>query len=151
MYAGIQGSWVNTLSHCLTRVWPQTGRSPFKETASHVSSLNDPSLITCWHNSYIVNKSLCQYSLHVIELQATHILCPRAYFKFTPCVAGNFILIPPDRYKTSAAIIETEISTAELAQEARNRATQAQMAAKEAALIAEVTHRPYPYLTHAPG
>ncbi|KAN0124821.1 hypothetical protein V8E52_001373 [Russula decolorans] len=40
-------------------------------------------------------------------------------------------------YETSAAIIETETSTAELAQEVRNRATQAQIAAKEAALIAE--------------
>lgn len=41
-------------------------------------------------------------------------------------------------YETSAAIIETETSTAELAQEVHNRATQARIAAKEAALIAEV-------------
>ena len=48
------------------------------------------------------------------------------------------------RYETSAAIIETETSTAELAEEVRNRATQARVAAKEAALIAEVSqpHRP---------
>ena len=43
------------------------------------------------------------------------------------------------RYETSAAIIETETSTAELAEEVRNRATQARVAAKEAALIAEVS------------
>jgi len=41
-------------------------------------------------------------------------------------------------YETSAAIIETETSTAELAQEVRNRATQARIAAKETALLAEV-------------
>jgi len=40
-------------------------------------------------------------------------------------------------YETSVAIIETETSTAELAQEVHDRATQAQVAAKEAALIAE--------------
>jgi len=40
-------------------------------------------------------------------------------------------------YETSAAIIETETSTAELAQEVHNRATQAQIAARETALIAE--------------
>ena len=60
----------------------------------------------------------------------------------------NFVLISSNRYETSAAIIETETSTAELAQEVRNHATQAQFAAKEAALtalIAEVTHRPYPH------
>lgn len=46
-----------------------------------------------------------------------------------------------NRYETSAAIIETETSTAELAEEVRKRATQAQIAAKEAALIAEVVPR----------
>ncbi|KAH9968598.1 hypothetical protein BC827DRAFT_1164266 [Russula dissimulans] len=40
-------------------------------------------------------------------------------------------------HETSAAIIETETSTAELAQEVHNRTTQAQVAAREAALIAE--------------
>ncbi|KAI0257180.1 hypothetical protein BJV78DRAFT_16923 [Lactifluus subvellereus] len=40
-------------------------------------------------------------------------------------------------YETSAAIIETETSTVELAQEVRDRATQARIAAKETALIAE--------------
>jgi len=48
----------------------------------------------------------------------------------------NFVLISSNRYETSAAIIETETSTAELAQEVRNHATQAQFAAKEAALTA---------------
>ena len=76
-------------------------------------------------------------------------LCPRAYF--APSVTGNFLPIHSNKYETSAAIIETEILTAELAQEVHNRATQAQIAAKEAALIAEVTHRPYPHPTHAPG
>ena len=47
-------------------------------------------------------------------------------------------LFPCCSYETSAAIIETETSTAELAQEVHNHATQAQIAAKEAALIAEV-------------
>jgi hypothetical protein len=42
------------------------------------------------------------------------------------------------RYETSAAIIETETSTIELAQEVRDRAAQARIAAKETALIAEV-------------
>jgi hypothetical protein len=46
---------------------------------------------------------------------------------------------PCCRYETSAAIIETETSTAELAEEVRDRATQAQIAARETALIAEVT------------
>lgn len=41
-------------------------------------------------------------------------------------------------YETSAALVETETSTAELAQEVHNRAAQARIAAKEAALIAEV-------------
>ncbi|KAH9982849.1 hypothetical protein BGW80DRAFT_48555 [Lactifluus volemus] len=40
-------------------------------------------------------------------------------------------------YETSAAIIETETSTIELAQEVRDRAAQARIAAKETALIAE--------------
>jgi len=44
-----------------------------------------------------------------------------------------------NRYETSAAIIETETSTAELAEEVHNRATQARIAAKETALIAEVS------------
>jgi hypothetical protein len=51
-------------------------------------------------------------------------------------------LFPCCRYETSAAIIETETSTAELAEEVHNSATQAQIAAKETALtalIAEVT------------
>ena len=46
------------------------------------------------------------------------------------------------RYETSAAIIETETSTAELAEEVHNRATQARVAAKEAALLAEVSQPP---------
>ncbi|KAH9997698.1 hypothetical protein BJV74DRAFT_883311 [Russula compacta] len=40
------------------------------------------------------------------------------------------------KYETSAAIIETETSTVELAQQVRNHATQERIAAKEAALIA---------------
>jgi len=47
---------VNALSHSLTRVQPQTGRSPVKGTASLVSPLNHPTQITCQHNSYIVIK-----------------------------------------------------------------------------------------------
>jgi hypothetical protein len=48
-------------------------------------------------------------------------------------------LFPCRSYETSAAIIETETSTAELAEEVHNRATQARIAAKETALVAEVT------------
>ncbi len=59
---------MNTFSQCLTRVWPQPGRSPVKEMASYVSPLNYPSLITCQHNSYIVNKSICHNWLQVIKL-----------------------------------------------------------------------------------
>jgi hypothetical protein len=88
-------------------------------------------------------------TLNVISLLGARYVMPRAYI--VPCVTGNFVLIPSNRYETFAAIIETEISTAELAQEVRNRATQAQIVVKEAALIAEVTHRPYPHLPHAPG
>ena len=49
------------------------------------------------------------------------------------------------RYETSAAIIETETSTIELAQEVRDHATQARIAAKETALIAEVNLTPLFY------
>ncbi|KAI0257927.1 hypothetical protein BC834DRAFT_307285 [Gloeopeniophorella convolvens] len=45
-------------------------------------------------------------------------------------------------YETSAAILETETSTPELAREVHNRAGQAQVAAKEAALIAETQSFP---------
>jgi hypothetical protein len=48
------------------------------------------------------------------------------------------LILPCCSYETSAAIIETETSTSELAQEVHNRATQARIAAKETALIAEV-------------
>jgi hypothetical protein len=44
-------------------------------------------------------------------------------------------------------MIETETSTAELAQEVRNHATQARIAAKEAALIAEVCPTTVSYCT----
>jgi hypothetical protein len=60
MYTGIQGSWVNTLSHSLTRLQPQTGRSPVKETASHASPLNVPSWITYHQTLYIMNESICR-------------------------------------------------------------------------------------------
>ena len=97
MYTGIQASWMNILSHCLTRVWPQTGISPVKETASHVSPLNDPSLITCQHNTYIVNKGLCQNWLQVIELQAIHTgLGSRLSCKFNA---------PPDIWDTSQMVM----------------------------------------------
>jgi hypothetical protein len=60
------------------------------------------------------------------------------------------VLTSLNRYETSAAIIETETSTAELAKEVHNRATQAQIAAKEAALVAEVNPSSL-RLTWAPG
>jgi hypothetical protein len=75
-------------------------------------------------------------------------------------VGGNITTLPTRRssaccsYETSAAIIETETSTAELAQEVHNRATQARIAAKEAALFAEVRltrFLPYMYMAETPG
>ena len=62
MYAGIQ-AWTNTLSHCLIRIWPQTGRSPVKGTASHISPLNDPSPITCQKAT-----ENCVFALHISDL-----------------------------------------------------------------------------------
>ncbi|KAI0001667.1 hypothetical protein BJV77DRAFT_969109 [Russula vinacea] len=50
-------------------------------------------------------------------------------------------------YETSAAIIETETSTAELAEEVHNSATQAQIAAKETALTALIAEAQ----PHLPG
>jgi hypothetical protein len=38
---------MNPLLQCLTRVWPQPGRSPVKGVVPHVSLLTNPSLITC--------------------------------------------------------------------------------------------------------
>ena len=38
---------MNTFLQCLTRVWPQPGRSPVKGVVPHVSLLTNPSLITC--------------------------------------------------------------------------------------------------------
>ena len=73
-----------------------------------------------------------------IHIASTDTLCLSAYFDLMPGL-NCLYLVPCCRYETTAAIIETETSTAELAQEVHNQATQAQIAARETALLAEVT------------
>jgi hypothetical protein len=64
-------------------------------------------------------------ALNVISLLgARYVMSESIHRSLRDC---NFVLIPSNRYETSSAIIETEISTVKLAQEVRNRATQAQI------------------------
>ncbi len=77
---------MNILLHCLTRVWPQTGRSPVKGTASLVSPSDDPSPITCQHNSYIMNKSICQIGY----TELLHAIMPMLH----PCMHQSRIITP---------------------------------------------------------